>query len=73
VEDTGIGIPEESLANLFTEFYRAPNAKEFEGKGTGLGLAIVKDTAERYGGRVTVESKLGVGSRFVVTFPVASR
>lgn len=73
VEDTGIGIPEESLANLFTEFYRAPNAKEFEGKGTGLGLAIVKDTAERYGGRVTVESKLGVGSRFVVTFPVASK
>ncbi len=71
VEDTGIGIPEGAIPNLFTEFYRAPNAKEFEGKGTGLGLAIVKDTVMLFGGHVDVQSELGEGSRFVVTFPAA--
>jgi signal transduction histidine kinase len=69
VEDTGIGIPEEALPHLFTEFYRAPNAKVVENKGTGLGLAIVKDTVSLFGGTVSVDSKLGSGSRFTVTFP----
>lgn len=68
VEDTGIGIPEDALPHLFTEFYRAPNAKGFENKGTGLGLAIVKDTVTRFGGRVVVQSKMGIGTRFTVFF-----
>ncbi len=70
VTDTGIGIPEESLPHLFEEFYRAPNAKAMNEVGTGLGLAIVKDLVERYNGHIEVESKMGRGTTFTVTFPL---
>jgi len=70
VADTGIGIPEKALAQLFEEFYRAPNAKASGEVGTGLGLAIVEDLVERYGGRIEVESEVGQGSLFTVTFPM---
>jgi signal transduction histidine kinase len=70
VIDTGIGIPDEALPHLFEEFYRAPNAKASGEVGTGLGLAIVKDLVDRYGGRIEVESAVGKGSMFTVTFPV---
>ena len=72
VSDTGIGIPEESLPHLFEEFYRAPNAKKIAEVGTGLGLSIVKDLVERYGGRVQVQSTVGQGTTFTVTFPLLS-
>lgn len=72
VSDTGIGIPEEALPNLFQEFYRAPNAKQVAETGTGLGLAIVKDLVERYGGRIQVRSAVGHGTTFTVTFPLVS-
>jgi signal transduction histidine kinase len=69
VADSGIGIPAEALPQLFEEFYRAPNARDFA-VGTGLGLAIVKDLVERYAGRVEVESRVGEGTTFTVFFPV---
>ena len=69
VNDTGIGIPAEALAHLFEEFYRAPNARALDAVGTGLGLAIVKDLVDQYGGRIEVESAVGAGSTFTVTFP----
>jgi len=72
VEDTGIGIPEEAMEHLFEEFYRAPNAKEFEREGTGLGLTIVKDLVTRFGGRITVHSTPGAGTRFTVSLPLVS-
>jgi signal transduction histidine kinase len=71
VADTGIGIPEESLEHLFEEFYRAPNAKAQIKEGTGLGLAITKDLVTRYGGQITVQSRLGQGTTFVVTLPLS--
>ena len=71
VIDTGIGIPEDALGHLFEEFYRAPNAKELEREGTGLGLVIVKDLVTRFGGRITVQSTLGVGTWFTVVLPLA--
>jgi signal transduction histidine kinase len=69
VRDTGIGIPEEDKAKLFTEFFRARNARTLDVIGTGLGLTLVKEVVERMGGRVAVMSELGVGSTFVVRFP----
>jgi signal transduction histidine kinase len=72
VADTGIGIPEESLPKLFQEFYRARNAKALDEAGTGLGLTIVKDLVDRYGGRVSVESREGVGTTFTVVLPLAA-
>jgi signal transduction histidine kinase len=73
VADTGIGIPEEAMAHLFEEFYRAPNARAIEREGTGLGLSIVRETVDNLGGRVAVKSEVGVGTRFSVTLPLAER
>jgi signal transduction histidine kinase len=57
--------------HLFEEFYRSPNAKAYEKEGTGLGLAITKDLVTRYGGRITVQSKVSQGTTFTVMFPLA--
>jgi signal transduction histidine kinase len=70
VSDTGIGIPPESLPQLFQEFYRAPNARSVKATGTGLGLAIVKQLVDRFHGRITVESTVGQGTTFTVFFPL---
>jgi len=70
VADTGIGIPPEALPNLFQEFYRAPNVRAANIVGTGLGLAIVKRLVELYRGTISVESEVGRGTTFTVTFPL---
>ena len=69
VEDTGIGMTPEDLSRVFDEFYRAKNARRIEPYGSGLGLCIVKRVVELYGGRITLESELGKGSRFQFTVP----
>jgi signal transduction histidine kinase len=71
VSDSGIGIPADALPHLFTEFYRAGNAKAVEESGTGLGLSIVKLLVERYGGSITVTSEEGRGTTFAVEIPLA--
>lgn len=70
IADSGIGIPEDALPHLFEEFYRAPNAKAQVKEGTGLGLAITKDLIVRYGGHISVQSRVGQGTTFVITFPI---
>lgn len=71
VRDTGIGIPDEAKERLFTEFFRAKNAKAFNREGTGLGLAIIKRIIENAGGHIWVESEVGKGSTFTFVLPVA--
>jgi len=71
VSDTGIGIPQDAMPQLFEEFFRAKNAKDVEASGTGLGLSIVKDLVERYGGDIDVQSVQGEGTTFTVTLPLA--
>src|SRR4030095_2730310 len=61
VRDTGRGIREEDLPNLFNPFFTTKKQM-----GTGLGLSISYALVERYGGRITVESKLGQGAEFIV-------
>jgi signal transduction histidine kinase len=63
VRDDGPGIPPEKIERIFEAYY---TTKE---KGSGLGLAIVKHNAELYGGTVRVESRLGQGANFILTFP----
>jgi signal transduction histidine kinase len=65
VEDTGCGIPEPALPYIF-EWYRQAHQ---DPRGTGLGLAIVRSAVDAHGGRVTVESHEGKGSRFTVLLP----
>lgn len=72
VVDNGIGIPEEELNHVFDRFYRVER-KVHTIKGTGLGLTIVKKMVERQGGRVSVRSALGEGSRFSIVLPVDKR
>src|SRR6266498_3797700 len=72
VQDTGIGIPEESIPHLFEKFYRV---REHEGKasGTGLGLSISKQIIQGHNGRIEVKSKMGVGTSFTVYLPRTPR
>jgi signal transduction histidine kinase len=69
VSDTGIGIPPTEQSRLFTEFFRASNARRVQDLGTGLGLPIVKQIAELHGGTVRVQSELDKGTRVLVTLP----
>jgi len=72
VTDTGIGIPEADLANLFTPFHRATNAMDQAVQGSGLGLAIVRGIVTDHGGTVTAASSLGHGSTFTITLPTCT-
>lgn len=69
VEDTGIGIPEKDLDKIFDRFYRVDKSRSRLPDGLGLGLPISKWVAEAHGGRLLVESKAGVGSKFTVVLP----
>ena len=70
VEDSGIGIPDEDKDQIFSEFYRAQNAKDINVPGTGLGLASVKKILEGMMGSIRVESRTGKGSTFSFNIPV---
>lgn len=70
VSDTGCGIPQSSLQNIFDKFTQLHPNKEDRTKGTGLGLTIVKHLVELHGGRVGVESSIDQGSRFYFTLPL---
>jgi len=69
VKDTGVGISESDVLNLFDEFVQVDTAKVKDIAGTGLGLSISKKFCELLGGTITVESKLHVGSSFTLEIP----
>ena len=69
VADSGIGIPHDDLPRVFERFYRVDKARSRALGGTGLGLSIVKHLAGSLGGQVGVDSRVGLGSRFVVRLP----
>jgi signal transduction histidine kinase/HAMP domain-containing protein len=70
VSDTGIGIAPEHIAGLFSEFQQADSTIAREFGGTGLGLSITKRFVEMHGGRVWIESEVGVGSTFYFSIPL---
>ena len=69
VSDTGAGIPSSDVPRIFERFYRVDRARSRAVGGTGLGLSIVKHVVERMDGAISVESRLGQGSTFTVSFP----
>lgn len=70
VRDTGPGIPPENHEIIFEKFHQLANFLTREQGGAGLGLALVKQLAEHMGGRVTLDSEVGVGSTFAVHLPL---
>ncbi len=72
VKDTGLGIPEDDIPKLFTEFFRAANARRSKIKGTGVGLAGVKQIVERFKGELELVSQENKGSTFTVRLPLYS-
>lgn len=70
VKDTGIGIDAVEIPHLFTKFHRGTDTLEYDYEGTGIGLYIAKLIIEQHGGRITVESTKGQGSRFTISLPV---
>ncbi len=73
VSDTGKGIPDEDLPNIFERFYRVDKSRTRATGGSGLGLTIGKRLVEAHGGKIEVRSELGKGSRFSFTVPVAKQ
>lgn len=70
VADDGIGIPREEHERIFEKFYRVGRSETQGRRGSGVGLALVRHVAEAHGGRVTVESRPGEGSRFTIWLPL---
>jgi signal transduction histidine kinase len=71
VRDTGVGIPDEDLNQLFERFYRVDKDRSRATGGSGLGLAISKQIVEMHGGSISVRSEVGVGSVFEIRLPKA--
>jgi signal transduction histidine kinase len=71
VVDTGEGIPDEDLPNIFERFYRVDRSRTRATGGSGLGLTIAKRLVEAHGGKIEVESELGKGSTFTLTLPIS--
>jgi len=63
IEDTGIGIPQENINDIFKPFYTTKT------EGTGLGMSIIKDTIEKHQGKIKVESIVGKGTSFLILLP----
>ncbi len=70
VKDTGIGIPENRLANIFDRFYQVDGSATREHEGTGIGLALAKELVGLHNGTLTVKSRAGEGAVFLITLPV---
>lgn len=73
IKDTGIGIKASEVAHIFDRFYRADTSRTKQNvEGYGLGLALAKSIIEAHSGKITVDSKPGVGSTFTLTLPALS-
>ena len=73
IQDTGIGIPEKDLPFIFDRFYRVDKARSKDEGGSGLGLSICRHIAEAHKGKIKVESKPGLGTRFKIYIPSTGR
>lgn len=69
ITDTGIGIEQDNLQNIFKRFYRVDNARSRDTGGSGLGLSIVKNVVLKHNGKIDVISKINQGTTFIIYLP----
>jgi PAS domain S-box-containing protein len=72
VSDTGVGIPDDEVQNIFLRFFRSSNVRADAIQGTGLGLSIVRSIVERHRGHIDVHSAQGEGTTFTITLPLSA-
>jgi signal transduction histidine kinase len=72
VGDTGCGIPERELAQVFERYYRVDRGESADAGSTGLGLAITRRIVALHGGEIRVESRVGQGTRFTFDLPMGA-
>jgi PAS domain S-box-containing protein len=72
VSDTGVGIPEDEIQDVFRRFFRSSNVRADAIQGTGLGLSIVRSIVEQHHGQIDVHSNSGEGTTFTITLPVVA-
>jgi signal transduction histidine kinase len=70
IEDNGIGVPKGDLHRVFSKFFRAKNAVVSETEGSGLGLYVVQKFVEGWGGKISIESKEGKGTKVILLLPI---
>ncbi|MBC7233910.1 MAG: HAMP domain-containing protein [Chloroflexi bacterium] len=73
VSDTGPGIPPDELHRIFERFYQVDKSRARGKGGVGLGLAIVQEIVAAHGGRITAQSVVGVGSKFIMALPIKGK
>ena len=73
VQDSGPGIPPETLDRIFERFYRTDSSRQRDGDGgSGLGLAIAKSIVQAHGGQLSAESEVGQGLKIIISLPKKS-
>ncbi len=72
IEDQGQGIPKDQLNNIWNRFFKIDKARS-QKVGTGIGLSIVKHIIDLHGANIEVESEVGVGTKFLITLPIATK
>ena len=70
VKDTGIGIPDDKIDYVFERFAQVDKTTTRRTEGSGIGLSLVKSLVEMHDGKITLQSKLGEGSEFIISLPV---
>ena len=73
IEDSGIGIPADSIKKIWDRFYKTDLSRGKDKKGTGLGLAIVKEIIQAHNEHINVISTEGVGTEFIFTLPLSKK
>ncbi len=71
IRDTGIGIPESEIGDVFNKYYRSSVSKKLSVEGSGLGLAIARDIVKEYKGNIKLTSVLNQYTEFIISFPIS--
>ncbi len=73
IKDTGIGIPEDQLPQIFDQFYQIDDSSTRKGEGTGIGLTLIQELVNLMNGKIEATSELGKGTTFLISLPITNQ